>query len=68
MNITPDEVSAWILVGGQLIQVAKGPIGSLINALTGANDVETDNAQLDKVYAAYQGRIQQAQDAADGKN
>lgn len=65
---TSQDVSAWILVGDQLFKAAEGPIEDLIAGLRGASNVNTDNAQLDKIYAAYQGRIQAAQDAADGKN
>jgi hypothetical protein len=63
----PQKVQIWIGLGQQLIQVGEAGYEYFHNLLAKDPNIDTDNAQLDRTHDLYQGRIQQAQDAADGK-
>lgn len=61
----PNEVMVWVQVGQQLYAIGKGAWDSVRGAMSAA-DIDADNAQLDKVDAAYGERIARAEREAAG--
>jgi len=64
--LDPNKLAVYVTVGGEVVKIATASFAAIKAALASNPDIDVDNAQLDRINAEYDRRLEDARRAAGG--